>query len=177
MSKFFVVLASIAALFYFVLPQLKEKKSEEILTRPEWEYVVDFANTNLPHEGILQDENGFIYLKVDNNYIYELYPLLGLKEEGFFKPPYFRRADSPGAHISVFYKDENVQPEELGQTFHFEPKQIALVHANKETTYAVLVVESPELEKLREKYHKSPKLHGHEFHISLAKKVIRSRGY
>lgn len=63
-------------------------------------------------------------------------------------------------------------PEEVGQYFHFELKQIVIVKPTKDTSYAVLQVESPELEKLREKYGLRPKLFGHEYHISLAKKTI-----
>ena len=38
------------------------------------------------------------------------------------EPPYFRSKDAPGAHINIFYVDENIQPEEVGQTFQFELK-------------------------------------------------------
>jgi len=37
----------------------------------------------------------------------------------------------------------------------------------------VLEVESPELEKLREKYGLPPKLLGHDYHITIGKKTIR----
>lgn len=139
---------------------------------PSWQEVLNYAQENLPMEGqLIVKSDGFGYLKVDDDYIHTLFPMLGLKEDGFKEPPYFRTNEAPGAHISVFYVNENIMPEEIGQYFHFELKQIVIVKPSKDTSYAVLQVESPELEKLREKYGLSPKLLGHDYHISLAKKT------
>jgi hypothetical protein len=136
-----------------------------------WQEVFNYAQENLPKKGqLIVKSDGFGYVKVDDEYIHTLFPMLGLKEDGFKKPPYFRRNEAPGAHISVFYVNENIMPEEVGQYFHFELKQIVIVKPSKDTSYAVFQVESPELENLRKKYGLSPKLHGHEYHISLAKK-------
>lgn len=132
--------------------------------------IVAYAREILPHEGQLHSKNGFVYLKVDDAYIHALFPMLGLASKGFREPPYFRRPQPIGAHISVFYQDENVSPKEVGQTFHFELEDIEIIHT-KNAIYAVLQVKSPELEQLRKKYGLRPKLHGHEFHISLAKKT------
>jgi hypothetical protein len=137
-----------------------------------WNEVVNYAKENLPLEGhLIVKSDGFGYLKVDDAYIHTLFPMLGLAEEGYKIPPYFRSAEAPGAHISVFYVDEHILPEEIGQTFHFDLDQIVIVKPSKTTSYAVLQIRSLELETLREKYGLSPKLHGHEYHISLAKKV------
>jgi hypothetical protein len=141
-----------------------------------WQEVLNYAQENLPKEGqLIVKSDGFGYLKVDDDYIHTLFPMLEVEGEGFKKPPYFRTDEAPGAHISVFYVNENIVPEEVGQYFHFELKQIVIVKASKNTSYAVLQVESPELEKLREKYGLSPKLFGHEYHISLAKKTLPTK--
>lgn len=138
---------------------------------PSWQKAFNYAQQNLSIEGILiVKSDGFGYLKVDDEYIHSLFPLLELETDGFEKPPYFRTSEAPGAHISVFYVDENIIPDEVGRNFRFELKQIVIVKPSKETSYAVLQVTSPELEKLREKYGLSSKLFGHEYHISLAKK-------
>lgn len=139
-----------------------------------WQEVVDYARQNLPAEGqLMVKSDGFGYLKVDDAYIHSLFPMLGLEQDGYKEPPYFRTEEAPGAHISVFYVNENIIPEEVGYYFHFELKQIVIVKPSKETSYAILQVECPELEKLREKYGLSSKLFGHEYHISLAKKTVR----
>lgn len=139
-----------------------------------WSEVVDYARENLPLEGqLVVKSDGFVYLKVDDAYIHDLFPMLRIEEEGYSEPPYFRTSDAPGAHISVFYVNEHVMPEEIGQTFHFDLNQIVIVKPSHETSYAVLQVHSPELEHLREKYGLSPKLFCHDYHISLAKKVVR----
>jgi hypothetical protein len=125
----------------------------------------------LPQEGILiRKWDGYVYLKVDDRYIHALFPLLGLQTKGFREPSYFRSWNSPGAHISVFDADEHVVPKELGQLFHFKLKKIKIVKLKSQTDYAILEVEAPELERLRTQYGLRPKLFGHDFHISIAKK-------
>lgn len=152
--------------------------SQEVVQEQEaatitWSEVVDYARENLLLEGeLIVKSDGFGYIKVDDEYIHSLLPMLGLAAEGFREPPYFRSPDSPGAHISVFYVDEHIIPDEVGQTFHFELKEIVIVQSSYTTSYVVLQVASPELEKLREKYGLEAKLHGHEYHISIGKKQV-----
>ncbi|HEV8051038.1 MAG TPA: hypothetical protein VGP47_00980 [Parachlamydiaceae bacterium] len=148
----------------------QEQASMDVNT--SWQEVFNYAQENLSMEGqLIVKSDGFGYLKVDDEYIHTLFPMLGIIEEGFKEPPYFRTPEAPGAHISVFYVNENIMPEEVGQCFRFELKQIVIVKPSKDTSYAVLQVTSPELEKLREKYGLSSKLFGHDYHISLAKKT------
>lgn len=143
---------------------------------PQWINAVKYAQEKLPLEGqLVLNPDGFVYLKVDDNYIRTLFPMLNLKEEGYKEPPFFRRKDSPGAHISIFYHHEHISPTQVGQTFHFEPTKITIVRS-KNKHFVVLQVNSPELEKLRESYGLSPKLFGHDFHISIGEKEIRHRG-
>ena len=161
----------------FNIPSQSFSAESAVLEAPtsieQWADVVQYAKDNLPQEGqLVIKSDGFGYIKVDDAYIHELYPLLGLSAEGYKEPPYFRSEESPGAHISIFYVDEGVHPEEAGQTFPFELKDIVIVNPSKYTSYAVFEVNSPALENLREKYGLDRKLHGHEFHISLAKKTV-----
>ena len=132
---------------------------------------IAYAEKNLPHVGtLMQKPDGYAYVKVDDRYINELFPLLHAKP-GYKKPPYFRKNNLPGAHISVIYKNEHVKLKEVGQKFSFKIRDIATVNPDHKTTYIILQVDSPELENLRKSYGLGPKLHGHEFHISIAKKT------
>jgi hypothetical protein len=154
---------------------LLESPKEKVDTLPSWNDVVEFAKKNLPQEGVLiQKADGYVYLKVDDNYIHQLFPLLGLKEEGYQEPPYFRSKDSPGAHISLFNESEQIIPEEIGNSVGFELIKFVIVKPTKDNYYAVLQVEAPALEAIRKKYGLNPKLQGHEYHITLAKKKIRN---
>lgn len=134
-----------------------------------------YAKDHLAKRGkLIQKSDGYAYLKVDDDYIHKLFPLLGLSGQGFSKPPYFRRPDAPGAHISVFYKDDGVRlKDEVDHVFSFELDGIEIVRVNNRVSYVVLKVIAPDLIKLRLKYGRSPKLLGHEFHITLAKKNNR----
>lgn len=143
-----------------------------------WSEVLNYAQEHLPQRGtLLMTDDGFGYLKVDDDYIHTLFPMIDVAKEGYKKPPYFRSAESPGAHISVFYVDEHIRPEEIGQEVNFTLKEIVIVQPTPDTRYVVLQIESKELEHMREKYGLSPKLHDHEFHISLAKKKEQKNQY
>ncbi|MBS0656294.1 MAG: hypothetical protein JSR46_11000 [Verrucomicrobia bacterium] len=134
------------------------------------------AEKTLPHYGVLQAKgNGFTYLKVDDGYIHSLFELL--TEKGWTKPPYFRRADAPGAHVSVLYEKEgeSLSPiPHIGKIFHFKIKEIVQVRARYDQ-YIVLRVESPELEAYRTSLGLSPKLQNHDYHISIAKKSLKKK--
>jgi len=136
---------------------------------------LEWAQNHLPQVGTLKEDlRGFVYLKVDDDYIEQLFPML--ENTHYEKPPYFRRADSPGAHISVFYVDERDKIgaiKEIGQTYSFKITGFAEV-PEKTHKYIALQVDSPQLEQLREKYGLSPLLKGHKFHITIAKKKGRN---
>lgn len=151
----------------------KIKKDNLALSEAPWQEVVSYAENYLPKEGkLIQQPDGFAFIKVDDAYINELFPKLKAGE-GFKKPPYFRRKDAPGAHISVIYENEKVKLQEVGQNFRFTLRDVITVHPKKGVSYIILRVDAPELEKLRERYGLTPKLKGHEFHISIAKKEVR----
>ena len=130
-----------------------------------------WAEYRLPHSGILKEKkDGFVYVKVDDRYIDSLLPILA--NDAYTKPPYFRREDSPGAHISVFYVSERGQAgtiKEIGQRYSFRINGLAII-PKKTQEYIVLQIASPELEQLRKKYGLSPLIQGHDFHITIAKK-------
>lgn len=148
-------------------------KREQHAQSAPFEQALQYAKEHLSHDGVLvQQSDGYAYIKVDDDYIHRLYPLLNTST--YEKPPYFRRKDAPGAHISVVYEDEHQQLDEAGKHFTFTLKNIVEVHPKKGLSYIVLQVSSPELENLRKKYGLSPLLKGHEFHITLAKIKPRS---
>lgn len=153
------------------------------LNEDSWQEIVEYAQENLSLEGTLMHKpNVYICLKVDNGYIHDLYPLLGLEEKGFVKP-------KTSAHIGISRREEwqqyHVWPaqqnpgpwvepgpwfeEEIGQTFHFTLQEITIIktNVNPDNYEAVMMVQSPELNALRAKYG----LHDSQFfYISLAKR-------
>jgi len=137
----------------------------------KWQDVLQYAQQNLPLEGtVVRKSDGFVYVKVDDRYIKDLFPKLGLGRD-FHEPPYFRGPEAPGAHISLFNTQEHISAKkELGQTVHFTLKDIKIVRANQNASYVVLQVNAPELEQIRRSYGQSPKIGGKDFHISIAKK-------
>lgn len=144
-------------------------------TVQQWQEVLHYAQHNLPLEGtIMRKSDGFVYVKVDDRYINELFPKLNLGKD-FHVPPYFRSPEAPGAHISLFNVQEHVNAKKVvGQTVHFTLKDIKLVRANQNASYVILQVDAPELEQIRQSYGLSPKIGGKDFHISIAKKNMKN---
>lgn len=129
---------------------------EELFTESNLQEVLEYAQENLSLEGtLMQKPNGYLYLKVDKGYINVLYPLLRLQEKNFIKP-------NTSAHIGVIFGEElhyHLQlghpwpiVEEIGQTFHFTLKEIYIRGHPMYGHHAILGVQSPELDAIREKY-------------------------
>jgi hypothetical protein len=162
--KFFTYLS----LLLVVLAPLTAKEDHRSESQPiAIEHAVD-----LPSQGILkQKENGFIYLDVSNAFITEIIPLLEHEGEIRGRPT---AARSMGAHVSVFDEKEEIVPAELGHPFSFQVKEIrsfTLSSRDGLKKLWVIAVDAPELEQLREKYGCSPKMKGHDFHITLGNQM------
>lgn len=127
----------------------------------------------LPQHGILQEKKGYIYLKLDDQYIHSLYHIIQKFDNKAQKPPYFRTSDAVGAHISVMYEreTENLKVEEIGKKFNFVVSKLKFVES-KGKRYYVLRVESSELERLRLKYGLTKLLNGFKYHITIAVKNL-----
>ncbi|HEV7736328.1 MAG TPA: hypothetical protein VGO47_03010 [Chlamydiales bacterium] len=133
----------------------------------------------LEHKGILkQKDNGYLYVEVSKDFIAQILPLL--KAPGKLDPPkHYKSKKGIGAHISVMYENERIDREiwtihELGQEFSFsilELRTVKLTRDNKMKKLWLLAVSCPELEALRERYGLSPRLKGHDFHITLCTQV------
>lgn len=150
------------------LKQKVQRDSRDVL-------LLSHIQSHLPQEGVLSvDSRGFIYLKISDAYIYELFPLLN--EEEATLPPYFEGIFSEGAHISCILPYENrklaLLPE-LGKTLPFEVTGcFSLTPPFSPIWQKVyfLTVEAPALEEVRMKLGLNPKIEGSEFHITLAVK-------
>lgn len=130
-------------------------------------------------KGILkQKDNGYLYVDVSNDYIKFALPLI--EAPGKLIPPsHYTSKKGIGAHISVMYENEQIineiwEVKELGQEFTFTVKELRTVKLNNNNQMKklwLLAVEAPELERLRESYGLSPKLKGHDFHITLCNQI------
>lgn len=177
MKRYTIIFSIIVALLVYINSLFfQERGAEEngiqqnILQQNE--HIIQWARTHLPQTGVLTEaEDGFVYLKVDDDYIKQLFFMI--PHLHYEMPPYFRRSDSPGAHITVFYVDERKRKgkiHEIGQTYSFTIKGLMIVPP-KTQEYVILEVKSLDLEHLREKYGFPPLIKNHEFHITIAKKT------
>ena len=126
-------------------------------------------------KGILKKtKDNFVYIDVPNDVINGLMPLLDY--EDIEKPPYnLKSFNNVGAHISVIgmdeYNDNDIgEIEELGEEFNFTFKDFKRTNPDgwdeMKQVYFV-VVDAPELKKLRKKYKLTELSHGHQFHITI----------
>jgi hypothetical protein len=140
--------------------------------------LLEYAKNKLPLQGTLkQDDRGsYCYLKIQDDFIFELFPLI--KEPDLSIPDYFPPRYDTGAHISVIYSEEmpseKININELGQSFTFEITGLLSISVFNKTFFA-LKVSSPALKKLRLKYKLPTKLNYRgllvPFHITIATNV------
>ena len=150
----------------------------------------DFVQVN--HSNILQTaakvnsvaqlklkSNGFVYLDVNDRYIDDIVSQLPLSHP-------FSAVETGGkkmgAHISVIYEDEMISKEiwnlnEAGEWFIFEVKELRYIDRKTPTGLMrlwVLAADAPALQRLRKQYGLKPKLHGHDFHITLGSELLEA---
>lgn len=129
-----------------------------------------------PHSGLLIAQDHYIYVKVANEFISELYPLLKNYVPDAEIPDYL--ADQrEGAHITTMYPEENIvlTKTDLSHQYNFEISGVytAVLGPKK---YYVLGVICPALLELRAKYGLGPKLLFRNYlvdlHITIGKAVL-----
>lgn len=140
--------------------------------------ILGYAKKHLPEDGILKSSQEFVYVDIDDAYIHHLISFL--KEDGFEEPEYFGTPDLVGAHITVIYPHEIKEYgmkhiAECGKRISFSPKECKMAHPPKlesiENVYFI-VVDAPELDRIRKKYglpHRE-----HDFHITIGIKRKKS---
>lgn len=103
------------------------------------------------------------YLKIDDDYIQQLFPLLG--NPLIQKPNYFGQ-DGCGAHITVIYPEEGtkITNGEVGKICHFSIRDLVMAEIAS-YQYYVLMIDSPELTKIR-------KMHGLPDQLSFKDNLI-----
>lgn len=81
-------------------------------------------------------QNQLTYLKIHDEWIYELFPLL--QNEQIRKPDYFGN-ESIGTHISIIYPEENttINPKELDQEHRFKIKNIIKANLELKKYYTI----------------------------------------
>jgi hypothetical protein len=115
------------------------------------------AAKSLSTEGQLKvTKQGYVYLKVSDDYIKILYPIL-VQHEDAKDAPCIAPARSPiGTHITLFYEGalslDEINSLPLGKTFKFQVKEIEKVNQMKlwhqlpeKLIWYVIVIDSPEL--------------------------------
>ena len=133
----------------------------------------------LPHEGILmqRESDGFIYLKVSEEYLDSLFPIL---QEIYGDEGLVKGSSRVGAHCSVI-RPAIGEPvfwdiAELGQTFDFTPIRLCTVVPDLDPKWErvwILEISAQSLEDLRVSYGLSPRVGNtdNEFHITIGTKL------
>jgi len=155
-----------------------EHKGKQIPSRPPCndprsKDLIDYVCQNIPLTGTIKmDSRGYIYLKLSDSYIIDIYSYLNQKQIDM--PPYFDQQKPFGAHISVVLPQEERQrivPEEIDCDIEFEIT--GSYFAEPENWYEMkyvwfLTIKSPSLESLRTKLGLSSKINDEEFYITFA---------
>jgi hypothetical protein len=164
-------------LFLFLCLATCACSAQETLASPT---ILSFAQNQLPHWGILKQSEGFVYVKVDDAYIHKL--ITFIQKEGFREPPYFVPPRGSGAHITVIYPREAAQYgvgeiQECAERIYFRVKACKVVHPSHWQEFDevfCIVVDAPQLDRMREKYGLPKRLY--DFHITVGVKRKEARG-
>lgn len=137
--------------------------------------VLNYVEEHLSCCGILRSSSGFVYVKLDDSFIHKLIPFI--QDEGFEEPPYFGDPALVGAHITVIYPSElNQEVEECGEEITFVPRECQVVRPLRwegiNEVY-ILVVDAPELDKIRKKYGLEKQTY--DFHVTIGVKKTASQ--
>ncbi|MBX9922797.1 MAG: hypothetical protein K2Y01_01675 [Rhabdochlamydiaceae bacterium] len=142
----------------------------------EYPDVLHYAQEKLPCEGTLQmTQDGFLYVEVSKDYVFQLIPLLLKDKEVVCPPPYFGEG-KVGAHITVAMGSEIGNRKDpipyLGQKIAFSILRLEKVDLQESVleakTVYLLSVESSQIAEIRKKLGLSSKIRGHDFHITIA---------
>lgn len=160
-------------LLLFFFPYLLIAGTSTVIDAPE---LLTEMQT-LAHQGPLRKTSeGFVYVKVSNEYILKALELL--KEDQLEAPAYFGQG-MVGAHITVIEKDEakgkRLQLPPMGTIIPFEIVNLSSIDMTNEygaKRLYILTVNAPELEQIRIKNGLPSKVHGHEFHITVAVQLL-----
>ncbi len=155
----------------FVLLSFSLFASEETL----WQrFCEDFS-----HEGALCQEGDFLYVDLSDEVVHSL--IEEIRDQGFVEPPYFGEG-LVGAHITVVSGEEASafglgKVPQIGQLIQFKPLEYSIVNPpnliNVDQVF-LIVVESRELDELREDLGLPPSRFAH--HITIGFKYATEEG-
>ncbi|MBX9704483.1 MAG: hypothetical protein K2X39_10055, partial [Silvanigrellaceae bacterium] len=111
----------------------------------------------LETEGHIQQRENYCYLKIDDNYIHLIHPLLAAFGP-INKPAYFTPPEDVGAHISIIYPEEKMKllPHNVGQKHTFLIDGLIKAKYGVKEYFALSVI-SPSLTAFRQAHHLRPK--------------------
>ena len=164
-----MVLSFLSALFLLTTPI--------VLNNPA---VLTFAKEDMVHEGPLRKTNeGFVYVKVPNSYIFETLKLLD--STTIEHPAYFGKS-MVGAHITVIDKTESqgkkLKLPPMGTIIPFEIMQFSSVDITNDygtKRVYMFTVDAAELEKIRLDNGLPPKARGLDFHITVGVEYLSGK--
>ncbi|WP_058464286.1 hypothetical protein [Legionella cincinnatiensis] len=131
-------------------------------------------------------KEGYVYLKVSNDYLNVLYPILIQHAEEKDAPCIVPAKSPVGSHITVFYagqlSPEQIKSLPIGKTFNFQIKEIEIVnktkhwhHQPEKVIWYVLLIDSPELSSRLKPLITIRQFRS--FHISIARENFDSNGF
>ena len=125
------------------------------------------AAKSLKNEGIVLQDKNYAYLKISDDFIHKLYPLIA-EHEYLQKPDYFSEKCDIGTHITIIYPNEQtvINDQDINVIHPFEIEELAKTQIENKQYY-VLKVSSPSLISLRKKYQLPPQLSFKGYNVGL----------
>lgn len=155
--------------------RMKLALAEAPLIETKLDPIADFALKKCLNEGTLQKTRDYVYLKLDDSYLKQIfYKIKETHPEA--RMPSFR--GKVGPHFSVIRHDEwkGTPPRtisEVGKKYLFTPVRVDIIETAHKRLWVLIVKPSSDLIAFREKHAIGGLPHGHEFHITLAQEPLK----
>lgn len=136
--------------------------------------IADFAQKNCLNEGTLQKTRDYVYLKLNDEYLTQVFNKIKETNPDVRMPSFI---GDIGPHISIIRHDEwkGIPPEKIsaiGNKYLFTPVRVDVIETAHKRLWVLVVKPSEELAALREQYAVGDMPYGHEFHITMAQQSI-----
>lgn len=169
-STFAFSLLSCSVSFSSSVSQKAAPRAASFWSIPFRDPIGEFAQKNYLNQGVLQKVRDYVYVRVPDEYLTQLFDQIKQIYPYVQKPCFHGEI---GPHFSVIRHDEwkGIPPDtmsEIGRKYLFTPLRMNLIQTAEKKLWVLLIEPEKKITLLRRKYLLSDKPYGQSFHITLA---------
>jgi hypothetical protein len=151
-----------------------EKPQIAFVQKSQVDEIADFAQKNCLNEGTLQKTRDYVYIKLKDEYLEQLFNKIKETNPNIRMPSF----GGIGPHFSIIRDDEwkgtpSKEIAEIGNKYLFTPVRVDVIQTAYKRLWVLIIKPSDELAVFRNQYAVGDNMpHGHEFHVTLAQEYF-----